>query len=141
MNKSEQAQEKAKDAFVAYKDIVDKTFESINQSVPRYHQSIANTQQEILKAWESNVESAIQTQKAFVAKTGIPTTMPETGLKAIKDTADGYIKMTGIGNQIVLAALDTTQQNIKSFNENIQAYNNLSQTAVRSWIAAFGVAN
>lgn len=141
MNKSEQAQEKAKDVFVAYKNVVDKTFESINQSVPRYHQSIANTQQEALKAVEINVTSAIQAQKAFASKTGIPTTMSEAGLKAIKDTADGYIKMAGIGNQIALATLDAAQQGIKNLNENVQAYNDLSQTTVQSWIAAFGTTN
>lgn len=141
MNKSEQAQVKAKDVFSAYKSAVDKTFESINQSVPRYHQSIANTQQEALKAVESNVASAIQVQKAFASKAGIPTTMSDAGLKAFKDTADGYIKMAGIGNQIALATLDAAQQGIKNLNENIQAYNDLSQTTVQSWIAAFGVTN
>ena len=141
MNKNEQAQEKAKDVFVAYKTVVDKTFESINQSVPRYHQSIANTQQEALKAVESSVTSAMQAQKAFATKAGIPTTVSEAGLKAFKDTADGYIKMAGIGNQIALATLDATQQGIKNLNENIQAYNDLSQTTVQSWIAAFGVTN
>lgn len=140
MNKSEQAQ-KAKDVFVAYQDIVDKTFESINQSVPRYHQSIANTQQEILKTVEGNVASAIQMQKAFIAKTNISTTVPDTGLQAIKDTADGYIKMASIGNQITLAAIDATQQGIKTLNDNVKAYNDLSQTTVRSWITAFGITN
>lgn len=141
MNKSEQAQEKAKDVFVVYKNVVDKTFESINQSVPRYHQSIANTQQEALKAVESNVTSAIQVQKALATKAGISTAVSEAGLKAFKDTADGYIKMAGIGNQVALATLDATQQGIKNLNENIQAYNDLSQTTVQSWIAAFGVTN
>lgn len=141
MNKSEQAQEKAKDVFVTYKGVVDKTFESINQSVPRYHQSIANTQQEMLKAVESGVEFSIQAQKEFVAKTGIPTTLPETGLRAIKDTADGYVKMAGIGNQIALATIDATQAGIKNISENVKAYNDLSQTTVRSWITAFGITN
>ena len=141
MNKNEQAQEKSKDAFAAYKSIVDKTFESINQSVPRYHQSIANAQQEVLKAVESNVEFTIQAQKEFVAKTGIPTTLPETGLRALKDTADGYVKMVGIGNQITLSTIDATQQGIKNLNENVKAYNDLSQTTVRSWITAFGISN
>ena len=62
-------------------------------------------------------------------------------MKAFKDTADGYIKMAGIGNQIALATLDAAQQGIKNLNENIQAYNDLSQTTVQSWIAAFGVTN
>ena len=145
MNKSEQAQEKAKekakDVFVTYKSVVDKTFESINQSVPRYHQSIANTQQEMLKAVESSVEFTIQAQKEFVAKAGIPTTLPETGLQAIKDTADGYVKMAGIGNQIALSAIDATQAGIKNISENVKAYNDLSQTTVRSWITAFGITN
>ena len=140
MNKSEQAQ-KSNDVFVTYKSIVDKAFEGINQSVPRYHQSIANTQQEMLKAIESGVEFTMQAQKEFVSKTGIPTILPETGLRAVKDTADGYVKMAGIGNQITLAAIDATQAGIKNMSENVKAYNDLSQTTVRSWITAFGITN
>lgn len=138
MNKSQQAQNKTKDVFTAYQDVVDKTFESINQSVPRYHQSIANTQQEILKTLESNVVSTITAQKEMASNTGVPITLPDAGMQAIKDTAEGYIKMVGIGNQIALATIDAAQQGIKTMNENIQAYNDLSQNTVRSWITAFG---
>ncbi len=141
MNKKQQAQEEAKDVFAAYQTAVDKTFESINQSVPRYHQSIANTQQEIIKTLESNVASTITAQKQFAAKAGVPTTLPEAGLRAIQDTAEGYIKMVGIGNQVALAAIDAAQQGIKTANDNVMAYNDLSQTTVRSWITAFGINN
>ena len=141
MNKKQQAQEEAKDVFAAYQNAVDKTFESINQSVPRYHQSIANTQQEIIKTLETNVASTITAQKQFAAKAGVPTTLPEAGLRAIQDTAEGYIKMVGIGNQVALAAIDAAQQGIKTANDNVMAYSDLSQTTVRSWITAFGINN
>lgn len=141
MNKKQQAQEEAKDVFAAYQTAVDKTFESINQSVPRYHQSIANTQQEIIKTLETNVASTITAQKQFAAKAGVPTTLPEAGLRAIQDTAEGYIKMVGIGNQVALAAIDAAQQGIKTANDNVMAYSDLSQTTVRSWITAFGINN
>ena len=141
MNKSEQAQEKTKDAFTTYKDVVDKAFNSINQAVPRYNQSIANTQQEIFKTLESNVASAIEIQKDIAAKIGISTTIPEASVQAVKDTAESYIKMTAIGNQIALATIDAAQQNVKTASENIKAFNDINKNTMRSWIKVYAVAN
>ena len=141
MNKSEQAQEKSKDVFAAYQEVVDKAFNSINQAVPRYHQSITNTQQEIFKTLESNVAAAIEIQKEITSKSGVPTTIPETGIQAVKDTMEGYIKMAAIGNQIALATIDAAQQSVKTTSENVKAFNDLNKNTVRSWIKAYAVAN
>lgn len=141
MNKSEQAQEKTKDVFATYKDVVDKAFNSINQAVPRYNQSIANTQQEIFKTLESNVASAIEIQKDIAAKIGISTTIPEASVQAVKDTAESYIKITAIGNQIALATIDAAQQNVKTASENVKAFNDINKNTMRSWIKAYAVTN
>lgn len=141
MNKNEQAQEKSKDVFVACQDMVDKAFNSVNQAVPRYHQSIANTQQEVFKTLESGIESAIELQKEFATKAGVPSTVPEAGLRAAKDATEGYVQMVGIGNQITLAAIDAVQQGVKTANENAKAFNDLNRNTMRSWIAAYAVAN
>ncbi|MCH7758245.1 MAG: hypothetical protein IIA19_07235, partial [Thaumarchaeota archaeon] len=48
MSKNEQTQGTPKDVFSVYQQNVDKFFTSIKQSVPQYHQSITNVQQEYL---------------------------------------------------------------------------------------------
>lgn len=137
MNKSQPTQKQSKDIFEIYQNATVKMFDEVNQIVSRYHQSIANTQQEIIKSWEGNITAAINAQKEFVVKSGVPSTIPDAGVRAVNDTAEGYIKMATVGNQMVLATIDATQQGIKTANENVKALNDLNRNTIRSWATAF----
>ena len=66
MSKNETTQTKSKDVFSVYQENVDKLFNGIKQSVPQYHQSITNVQQEYLQAYENVVDSSIALQKQYV---------------------------------------------------------------------------
>ena len=81
MSKNEQTQGTPKDAFSVYQQNVDKFFTSIKQSVPQYHQSITNVQQEYLQAYENIVDSSIALQKEYVKRLGIAANIPETAIK------------------------------------------------------------
>ena len=81
MSKNETTQTNSKDVFSAYQENVDKLFNGIKQSVPQYHQSITNVQQEYLQAYENMVDSSITLQKEYVKKTGIAADIPEATLK------------------------------------------------------------
>lgn len=59
MSNNETKQTKSQDVFSAYQENVDKLFMGIRQSVPQYHQSITNVQQEYLQAYENIVDSTI----------------------------------------------------------------------------------
>ena len=56
---TQQPKENSKDVFGVYQQNVDKYFNGIKQSVPRYHQSVTNVQQEYLEACENFINSAI----------------------------------------------------------------------------------
>ncbi len=126
-----------KDIFGVYQHNVDRYLDSIKQSVPRYHQSVTNAQQEYLQACENMFNSAITMQKEFAKKAGVTTNVPEAALKVIHDTTEEIVKATGIQNQIGLAAIDATQQNIKTFNDNAKAFADLNRNILQSWISAF----
>ena len=68
MSKNEQTHGNPKDAFSVYQENVDKIFTTIKQSVPQYHQSITNIQQEYLQAYENIVDSSISLQKEYTKK-------------------------------------------------------------------------
>ena len=57
MSKNEQTPG-IKDVFSVYQESIDKIFTGIRQSVPQYHQSITNVQQEYLQAYENVVDSS-----------------------------------------------------------------------------------
>ena len=141
MSKNEQTQGNPKDVFSVYQQNTDKIFNTIKQSVPQYHQSITNVQQEYLKSIENNVENFIELQKEYARKAGLSTNVPEASLKVIRDTNEEFVKAATIGNQITLAAIDATQQNIKTFNDNAKSFADLNRNILQSWISAFTTRN
>ncbi len=126
-----------KDVYGVSQQNVDKYFTGIKQQVPRYHQSVTNVQQEYLDACENIINSTIALQKEFARKAGVTTNVPEAALKAIRDTTEEIVKASTIQNQIALATIDATQQNIKTFNDNAKAFAELNKNILQSWISAF----
>lgn len=126
-----------KDIYAVYQQNMDKLLSTAKQSVPQYHQSITNAQQEYLQACENLVTSSIAWQKEFARRAGITSNVPEAALKVIHDTTEEVIKATSIQNQITLAAIDATQQNIRTFNDNSKAFADLNKNIMQSWISAF----
>jgi len=141
MSKNEQTQGTPKDVFSVYQQNVDKFFTSIKQSVPQYHQSITNVQQEYLQAYENIVDSSFTMQKEFAKKSGIAANIPEATLKVIHDTTNEFVKAASMQNQIALATIDATQQNIKTFNDNAKSFADLNKNVLQSWISAFTAHN
>jgi len=141
MSKNETTQKNPKDVFSAYQENVDRLFNGVKQSVPQYHQSITNVQQEYLQAYENMVDSSITLQKEYVKKTGIAADIPEVTLKVIHDTTEEFVKAASIQNQIALATIDVTQQNIKTFNDNAKAFADLNRNILQSWISVFTTKN
>jgi hypothetical protein len=141
MSKNEQTQGTPKDAFSVYQQNVDKLFTSIKQSVPQYHQSITNVQQEYLQAYENIVDSSIALQKEYAKKFGIAANIPETTIRAIHDSTEEIAKAASVQNQMALATIDATQQNIKTFNDNAKSFAELNKNILQSWISAFTTPN
>mgnify|MGYP007017463594 FL=1 len=130
-----------KDVFSVYQENTTKLFTGIKQSVPQYHQSITNVQQEYLQAYENIVDSTITLQKEYAQKVGIATTIPEATLKMIHDTTEELMKVNSIQNQVVLATIDATQQNIKTFNDNAKSFADLNRNILQTWISLFSTKN
>jgi hypothetical protein len=139
LSKNETTKVNSKDIFSTYQENVDKMLNIIKKSVPRYHQSITNVEQEYLQAFENMVGSSISLQKEFVTKTGITSDVPTTTLKIIDDTSEEFVKSSSIQNQIVLASIDTTQQNIRIFNDNVESFVNFNKNILQSCISAFSI--
>ncbi|MEX2314062.1 MAG: hypothetical protein WD650_08790, partial [Nitrosopumilaceae archaeon] len=127
MSNTAQSTSNQKDIFAVYQQNVDKYFSGIKQSVPRYHQSVTNVQQEYLDAVENVINSTIALQKDYANKAGITTNIPSAVLKVIRDTTEEVVKAYDVQNKVALAAIDSAQQNIKTFNENAKAFADLNK--------------
>ena len=137
MSNTAQSTTSQKDIFAVYQQNVDKYFTGVKQSVPRYHQSVTNVQQEYLEAVENVINSTITLQKDFATKSGITTNVPSAALRIIRDTTEEIVKAYEVQNKVALAIIDSTQQNIKTFNENAKAFVDLNKNVVQSWISTF----
>ena len=137
MSKNETTKVNSKNLFSVYQENVNRMFNGVKKSVPQYHQSITNVQQEYLQAFENIIDSSIILQKDFVIKSGIVSDVPSATLKVIDDTTEEFVKASSINNQIVLATIDAAQQNIKTFNDNAKSFANLNKNILQSWISAF----
>lgn len=126
-----------KDIFSVYEENLIKLFSGIKHSVPHYHQSITNIQQEYLQAYESVIDSTITLQKEYAKKIGIMTDISKSDEQAICKTTDEFVKVTSIQNEMTLATIDAAQQNIRTFNENLRSYADLNRNILKSWISAF----
>lgn len=127
----------AKDVYTVYQQSVDKFIGAVRQSVPKYHQSVTNAQQECVKACENVIGSSIALQKEFAVRAGVTTSVPSASLKMIHDATEEAIKAASVGNQIALAAIDAAQQNIKTFNDNSKAFADLNKNILQSWMSTF----
>jgi hypothetical protein len=134
---TQQPRDSQKDVYAVSQQNVDKYFNGIKQSVPRYHQSVTNVQQEYLEAWENVINSTIALQKEYATKAGVNTNVPSATLKAIRDTTEEVVKAYDVQNKVTLAAIDATQQNIKTFNDNAKAFADLNKNILQSWISTF----
>jgi hypothetical protein len=141
LSKNETTHGSSKDVFSVYQENTGKLFNGVKQSVPRYHQSIINVQQEYLQAFENVIDSAITLQQECVKKTGIAANIPEATLKLIHDTTEEFVKAASLQNQIALTTIDATQQNIKTFNDNAKSFADLNRNILQSWISAFTTKN
>jgi O-succinylbenzoate synthase len=121
-------QTQSNDAFTTYKQNVQKYFENISKITPQYFQSITYLQEECFKACE---------KKEFAKKTGISTEIPSAAKSAIVDANKQIVQASTVQNQFVKTTIDTTVQNMKTFNDNVNAFVELNKNIIQSWVNPF----
>ena len=127
----------SKNMFSNYQENIDKMFNSVKRSVPRYYQSTTDIQQELLQSFENMVGLSIMIQKEFVRNIDITINIPAPILHVIDDTSEEFVKVTSIQNKMMLAIIDAIQQNIKTFNVNLKSFTDLNKNVLQFWIPIF----
>ena len=123
--------------FSNYQENIDKMFNSVKRSVPRYYQSTTDIQQEFLQSFENMVGLSIMIQKEFVRNIDITSNIPTPILHVIDDASEEFVKVTSIQNKMMLTIFDAIQQNIKIFNVNLKSFTDLNKNVLQFWIPIF----
>ena len=129
--------ESQKDIFALCQQGIDEFFAGVEKSIPNYHQSITNLQQEWLQTCENTIKSMISMQQEFVNKAGINTTVPEAMLMAFRNTNEEILKVYSIQTQVALATIDASRENIKTFNDNAKFFVDMGRNVAQYWVSVF----
>ncbi len=134
--KPEIRSESTQDFFVTYKQNVERYFENMENSIPKYYQTLLELQQEYLQACENMFKATITVQKEFVSKTGLNLEQ-STASKIVIGTTDSAIKARKIRDQILLTTIDTAKDNLKEWNNRIPDLEEFNRKIMQYWISSF----
>ena len=134
--KTTQNTNQSNDVFAIYKQNVQKYFESITKNTPQYFQATTHFQEECIKSAKKSFDAAITMQQEFAQKSGLSTDIPEAAKTVIVDFNKQVIQASNIQNQIVKTTVDTTTQNVKTFNDNVTTFTDLNKNIIQSWITS-----
>jgi len=134
---SKQTTHQGRDAYEVCQKNFGKYFSETERTVPQYFQSVINYQKTFLNTWRNTVEAVFDVQRKYSQKAQINTQIPEASTKAIDKATDGLIKVGQIQEQYVNAALDVTEENVKSFYESAEAFADFYNNIVESWFTSF----
>ncbi|MCV0410908.1 hypothetical protein [Nitrosopumilus sp.] len=127
-------QTQSNNVYSMYKQNVQKYFENISKITPQYFQAMTQLQEECMKTCEKTINASVSVQQEFAKKTGIISDIPDAAKTAIIDTNKQIVQASTVNNQLVKTTIDATVQNIKTFNDNINAFAELNKNTIQSWI-------
>ena len=134
-------QTQSNDAYATYKQNVQKYFENISKITPQYFQAMTDLQKECMKTCEKTIDASISVQQEFAKKTGISTDLPTTAKTAITDASKQIVQASTVNNQFVKTTIDATVQNIKTYNDNVNAFVELNKNMTQLWVNPFTLKN
>jgi len=130
-------QTQSSDVYSMYKQSVQKYFENFSKITPEYFQAITQLKDECMKTCEKTINASVSLQQEFAKKAGITTEIPDAAKTVIVDTNKQIVQASTVHNQIVKTTIDATVQNIKAFNDSVNAFADLNKNIIHSWITPF----
>ncbi len=137
VNMSKQTTQQGRDIFQVYERNFDKYFSEAEKAVPQYFQSVIGYQKSFLSTWRNAVDACIDVQRKYAQKAQINTQIPNVTTKAADKATDGIIKVSQIQEEYANAALDVTEENVKSFYESAEAFADFYSKSIETWFSSF----
>ena len=132
MTKNEIEQQNYENMFSTCQENMDTLIKGVRRTVPHYHQSITNVQQEYLQACENMFDMSIKLQEEHATKMGMKADIPKIVSKTFQNMTKWFVEAASIQNQMILAAIDTMQENIQTFSSNTKTFSELNRINLQS---------
>ncbi len=123
----DKSSDQSKDLFGVSKKNIDRFFNEVEKSSPKYHQTVAKLQQDYIDAWKTVINSAISLEHEYAIKAGYKTEVPESVLKTIRDITDISLQAYASQNKIATDTSEATKQAFKTFNQNTKSFATLNK--------------
>jgi hypothetical protein len=134
-------QSQTNNVYSTYKQNVQKYFEGISKITPQYFQAATLLQDECMKTCEKTISASVSMQQEFAKKAGITSDIPNEAKTAMVETNKQIVQANTVNTQLVKTVIDTTVQNIKTYNDNVNAFVELNKNIIQSWINPFTLKN
>lgn len=129
--------ESQKDVFSVYTKNFDKLKSAYERTSTQSLQSYTTLNQEVISTWSSFIHTLASIQQNYANKTGVNTSLPETTATVVQDATDAFVKAVDTNSKVIQTVFDATVQNIKTINQNTNAFAELNQNIINSWISAW----
>ncbi|MCJ8306671.1 MAG: hypothetical protein HRU07_06435 [Nitrosopumilus sp.] len=134
-------QSQTNNVYSTYKQNVQKYFEGISKITPQYFQAATLLQDECMKTCEKTIGASVSIQQEFAKKAGITSDIPNEAKTAMIETNKQIVQANTVNTQLVKTVIDTTVQNIKTYNDNVNAFVELNKNIIQSWMNPFTLKN
>ena len=134
-------QSQTNNVYSTYKQNVQKYFEGISKITPQYFQATTLLQDECMKTCEKTIGASVSIQQEFAKKAGITSDIPNEAKTAMIETNKQIVQANTVNTQLVKTVIDTTVQNIKTYNDNVNAFVELNKNIIQSWMNPFTLKN
>ncbi len=123
----EKSSNELKDIFGVSKKNIERFFDEVEKSSPKYHQSVTKLQQNYIDAWKTVINLAISLEQEYAIKAGYKMEVPDSVLKTIRDITDFSLQAYAQQNKISANSTEITKQAFKTFNQNTKSFATLNK--------------
>lgn len=117
----------SKDIFSICTKNIEKFFEEVEKTTPKYQESAAELQKNYINAWKTVINSAIALEHEYATKAGLKVDVPDAARDAIKMITKQTSDALEAQNKAVANSSEATKQAFNAFNENTKSFASLNR--------------
>ena len=114
--------EEEKDIFSICQNTVEKFFNEVEKTTPKYQDSAAELQKNYIDAWKNVINSAIALEQEYATKAGLRIDLPAAARDSVRSITKQVSDALAAQNRAVMNSAEVTKQAFNAFNENTKSF-------------------
>ena len=129
--------EEKKDIFSICQNTVEKFFNEVEKTTPKYQDSAAELQKNYIAAWKNVINSAIALEQEYATKAGLRVDVPEATMDSVRTITRQASEALAAQNKAVMNSTEVTKQAFNAFNENTKSFASLNRNIMGFMMSVF----